>query len=299
MKPPQDTPAALPCPHCKATSPFDFAFYVRRYYRCPVCDLIFKHQVKDEANTLTYYEQRYFEDHSQDQTSGERTPVYRSILAVLGRYRPPGELLDVGCGCGHFLREARDRGWDVLGVDPSESSIAEARTLVGNAALQGTLDDVPPERRFDVATLINVLDHMIDAGSQLSRLRGHLKPDGLLYLRFPNGTFHAFLVHLFQRMGLGDRANRFLVFHEYALTNRTIQQCLAERGYGILEAGNAHLAGTRTNAGTWTAGDVLRHAFHLCVWATSRGIEKASRGRWIWGPSLQVVARKISDREPS
>jgi hypothetical protein len=56
----------------------------------PGCDLIFKRQVKDEAHTLSYYEQRYFEDHSQDQTSGERTPVYRSILAVLGRYRTPG-----------------------------------------------------------------------------------------------------------------------------------------------------------------------------------------------------------------
>jgi hypothetical protein len=150
-----------------------------------------------------------------------------------------------------------------------------------------------------VATLINVLDHMIDMDRQLTKLREHLKPDGILYLRFPNGAFHAFLVHLFQRLGLGDRANRFLVFHEYALTSRAIQRCLAASGFSILETGNAHLAGSRTNAGAWTTGEVVRHAFHRCVQAASRGIEKASGGRWIWGPSLQVVARKISDREPS
>ena len=39
-----------------------------------------------------------------------------------------GELLDIGCGAGHFLRAMEKTGWNVQGVDVSE----RARRLVRN-----------------------------------------------------------------------------------------------------------------------------------------------------------------------
>jgi 2-polyprenyl-3-methyl-5-hydroxy-6-metoxy-1,4-benzoquinol methylase len=47
----------------------------------------------------------------------------------------------LGCGCGFFLKETRERGWQVLGVDPSRKLIEYDKLLIGDDVICGTLDD--------------------------------------------------------------------------------------------------------------------------------------------------------------
>jgi len=142
----------LHCPYCRTLSGFSFPVHRRSYYRCPSCDLIFARQKEDINTVIAYYRNRYFDDQTGDQMSGQRTNIYRHILDVLEDYKNPGSLLDLGCGCGFFLKEASERGWQVFGVDPSRKSIDHAKSLIGNAVVCGTLDDVPTDRRFDAIT---------------------------------------------------------------------------------------------------------------------------------------------------
>ena len=44
-------------------------------------------------------------------------------LQRLGGIIGSGRLLEVGCGEGAFLQEARDAGWEVVGIEPSEPSV--------------------------------------------------------------------------------------------------------------------------------------------------------------------------------
>lgn len=111
---------------------------------------------------------------------------------------------------------------NVMGVDSSEKSIDIAKTLVGDAAICGTLDDLPQEKRFDAVTLINVPDHMVDGGRQLEPIRNLLNPGGPLYLRFPNSVFYTFILHVSAKLSVNRYMNDFMVIHEYAVTHRAI-----------------------------------------------------------------------------
>ena len=48
------------------------------------------------------------------------------ILSITG-IKPGGRILDIGCGAGRHSIELASRGYDVLGIDPSEVMIAAAR----------------------------------------------------------------------------------------------------------------------------------------------------------------------------
>ena len=51
----------------------------------------------------------------------------RRELRKIARYKKKGKLLDIGCGAGFFLKEAQKKGWDVFGVDLSQSMIEYAK----------------------------------------------------------------------------------------------------------------------------------------------------------------------------
>ena len=57
------------------------------------------------------------------------------------RERPPGQMLDVGCGTGLFLAVARRRGWQPYGVDDCGDATAHAREHFGLDVWDGQFTD--------------------------------------------------------------------------------------------------------------------------------------------------------------
>jgi SAM-dependent methyltransferase len=115
---------------------------------------------------------------------------YDSALAWFGSQDVRGmRLLDVGCGGGGFLKRARDRGFDVTGVDYNEERLAAVRKELGVDAFSGSLEEFAkarPDERFDVATIFEVVEHLDDPGRWLDVMRSLLKPGGLLFVGVPN-----------------------------------------------------------------------------------------------------------------
>jgi len=54
--------------------------------------------------------------------------VFQMQLDFVERYLPDrGQLFDIGCGTGTYLNQARERGWQVKGLDVVEKAIKIAR----------------------------------------------------------------------------------------------------------------------------------------------------------------------------
>ena len=101
--------------------------------------------------------------------------------------RPPGKLLDVGCGTGEFLAVARARGWTTVGVDPVADAVEICLTQRGLDVRTGRLQDVGlPERTFDVVSASHVLEHMPMATEFLALVARWARPGGLVLVEVPN-----------------------------------------------------------------------------------------------------------------
>ena len=76
--------------------------------------------------------------------------------------RPPGRGLDVGCGRGDLAAEFVDRGWTMVGVEPSPNACDAARAR-GVDARVGTLATVELEPgAYDMIVFQHSLEHTLD-----------------------------------------------------------------------------------------------------------------------------------------
>jgi SAM-dependent methyltransferase len=120
--------------------------------------------------------------------------------ALLAKFPDPGGrlLLDAGCGIGLVTAFCAELGFDVIGVDFSQTAVAEARARVPKGTfITGAFDQVagPP---VDVVICLDVLFHVLDDAvwaRGLAALANKLKPGGRLLIlehfpETPSGVQH-------------------------------------------------------------------------------------------------------------
>lgn len=97
-----------------------------------------------------------------------------------------GTVLDAGCGPGRWTRVAARHAGHVVGVDASAAQIEEARKQTSEPNVEyiaGDLLDILSERKFDVALVIHVLEHIEDPDSFLQQIAAAA---GTLVIEVPN-----------------------------------------------------------------------------------------------------------------
>jgi 2-polyprenyl-3-methyl-5-hydroxy-6-metoxy-1,4-benzoquinol methylase len=100
---------------------------------------------------------------------------------------PPNvRVLDVGCGFGESLGYHLNRGCDAHGVE-ADANILRVAKRYGLNGRHGLFDPrhYAPQS-FDVVTLNQVIEHVVDPAQVLAGIRQVLKPGGLLVLSTPN-----------------------------------------------------------------------------------------------------------------
>jgi 2-polyprenyl-3-methyl-5-hydroxy-6-metoxy-1,4-benzoquinol methylase len=152
------------------------------------------------------------------------------------------------------------------------------------------LDQIEPRERFDVITMINVLDHMDEPWGEIERASRHLKPAGLLFLRVPNGLFHASVFRFLQLMNRERTAKQLTIFHQHSFVPDFIRRLLSRAGFEEIRLRNAPLSDSVRFSDRWPA--VANGTARRITWLVARFLELASLGQWTAGPSLEVRARK-------
>lgn len=115
---------------------------------------------------------------------GRQRIVENLILRRIG-LAPGSAVLDVGCGTGSILAML-SRHFEACGTDTSPLAVE----LCGKRGLknvyQCTLETFPhPEQRFDLITLLDVIEHIDDDRSVVQQARGFLKPGGSILVTVP------------------------------------------------------------------------------------------------------------------
>lgn len=115
-----------------------------------------------------------------------RRRILSSLIARYGDLPPDARILEVGCGTGHNLEMLSGHGHvDAVELDDDARALAERR--LGRPVLNGRLPDIADEieQRYDLLTLLDVLEHIPDDRSALAGTFRLLKPGGKLLLTVP------------------------------------------------------------------------------------------------------------------
>ncbi|MDH6602265.1 2-polyprenyl-3-methyl-5-hydroxy-6-metoxy-1,4-benzoquinol methylase [Myroides gitamensis] len=163
-----------------------FSLYYNRAY-----DLLLTDPIPPKEILGNYYQSENYISH----TDGKRNlfeRLYQGVKKIALRKKVDllfkqnntvGSLLDIGCGTGDFLVEAKKRGWTTTGFEPNDKA-SELATKKG-ITIAKQLSDLP-DHSFDVITLWHVLEHIPNLEEQIIALRRLLKPEGKLILAVPN-----------------------------------------------------------------------------------------------------------------
>ena len=177
---------------------------------------------------------------SQSLLAAKPEGYYSNVRLELLPFIPEGvsTVLEVGCADGAFGAQLKNRGArEVWGIEIDESAARQAqgvldRVLIGDIA--ALVDDLP-DGRFDLAVFNDVLEHLVDPFTVLSKLRGKLTPRGVVISSIPNiryyPTFRDLLVHKkweYQEWGVLDST------HLRFFTVDSIRNMYVRLGYKVL-----------------------------------------------------------------
>lgn len=191
---PDDAPVEVPpCPVCggsQARPTFAIEDLSARVVTCINCGLGRLHPQPTAEEISAFYPREYYGD-----TGAKFEPLVEAMVRLVGarhvrflvRGLPPGgRILDVGCGRGVLLGAFADLGYEVHGVEISETAVAGADPRVQIRIADQLAEAEYPPDYFDQVVIWHVLEHVADPRGTIREAHRILKPGGKVVVAVPN-----------------------------------------------------------------------------------------------------------------
>ena len=158
--------------------------------RCASCELIYLNPRPDIAEFEKIYPSNY---HAFDFSEADFGIVYKirsrleakRLLSLCKKLPADARILDVGCGDAFHLKLLQEYGakdWTLEGVDFDERAVRMAQKT--NLKIHhGSIEDLNlPENSFDLALMIQTVEHLEKPFETLTAVKNILKPGGQLLI---------------------------------------------------------------------------------------------------------------------
>lgn len=204
----------------------------RMHYRfvvCLRCGLQFSNPILPLKEIVKFYQDSTFEYTPE---SGYLKKTYGKYLRKLlsGKKAKQLSLLDIGCGNGFFLEEARAMGvGHVYGIEPGKESVEKAdsrirKQITMNVFKKGQFKD----STFDIISCFHTLDHIVDINIFLDNVYKALKKGGKVY--FIVHDTNGLSVRLF-----GEKSPIFDIEHIYLFNSSTLKKIFEKHRFRVLQ----------------------------------------------------------------
>jgi len=208
---------------------------------CELCKFKHLYPIPTDKNINQFYQNQYYKTHKTQYINVDHQELsYLKIffderLDFFEKHSKGKRLLDVGCGAGFFLARARERGWDVFGVEPSKIAANYATENYNLKVFNQTFDFFykTNHQKFDVIHLKNVLEHVPDPQKILIYCYELLQSNGLIYVEVPNDY------NLIQRIGvfIAQEKNHWVCVPDHInyFNFVSVKRLLIKSGFKILQ----------------------------------------------------------------
>lgn len=174
------------------------------YYQCQNCAM-WNYDTSLGTDQSQYTEQYVSPKVADHKSNIDVRQSWDFLQSYLGE---PGRLMDIGCGNGCLPYLARQAGWEVRGIELSESAAKAIQKDLGievDVANFLEYEDSKGEL-YDIVVLRHVLEHLPDSILAMNKIRALLKPGGLALLEFPNTRSISYMLKRFlKKRGLRNK----------------------------------------------------------------------------------------------
>lgn len=181
------------CPNCgknENNTLFTKDFF--KYKKCEKCELVYVSPILKEKEIIKMYKNSSYSN-SWGKILSNKTEFkfnqtkFENIFQDLKKFKKiKGKLLDIGCAVGQFLDIFKKKGWQTFGIELNdfERKISQKK---GHKVFGEKIEaNFLPKNKFDVVSILEVLEHVYDPKKVLKSIHRVLKNDGLLIIVVPN-----------------------------------------------------------------------------------------------------------------
>jgi len=223
---------------------FDMGGY--RVRKCSECRFSWVEEVFDEqtlAGKDYYWASEFFiknERLLRDVSRNEALIIqkYAGRAGVAGR-----KWLDIGSGFAYLISEAKKMGYEVTGIEVNKQTADYVQKREQLNILNKLVSETDLEKEsFDIITMFDVLEHLIDPSDAVVKSAKYLKKGGLLAIEVPDddslirktaalihcvtfGAWSEFLRQSFHQHPGG---------HRNGFTRRSLERMLEKEGFEVL-----------------------------------------------------------------
>jgi SAM-dependent methyltransferase len=216
--------------HLKGSQPSSSSPYRKahpNYFRCCSCGLVFAHPIVP----VSYGNRDEYFRHKGDFALYGRLRNYEmrydAIIKHLANIKSPS-YLDIGTHTGIFLKLLKDKGLNAVGLELNEKAAQFGREQFDVEIISDPAYKLTNRGPFDVVSLFNVFEHLVDPISVLSQIRNLTSRNGLLVLELP-------YIFTPQAALFRGRWHHYYPEHFWFYDKKSISMLLAKHGFEVLE----------------------------------------------------------------
>ncbi len=231
----------------------------------------------------------YYKENKKIWNSNEKEyPISIYILKRIRKYVRNGDWLDIGCSEGHLLQVAKEKGFNVLGVELNE----EASRIANSNGIKVLTEDflrLSSEVKFNVVSMFRLFEHIGEPNSYLEKVGDVTVENGILAISVPNYKFGIFIRKFTKKFSfLSSLENSVNVFgppsHLFHYSPLTMKEILERHGFYVFKIYNTYPTLERKG--------IVRNILKLSCYLTSQLIYFVSFKRVILNYNFWIIARK-------
>ncbi|MBA2605615.1 MAG: class I SAM-dependent methyltransferase [Acidobacteriota bacterium] len=169
-------------------------FGEHKIMRCQDCHVHYLYpRLNESAMRRFYTNDNYFEGGDSGYSDTSYADQERALSATFKRLMrnlhkrklTGGSLLEVGCGYGYLLEEAKEYFSRRVGTDFSPEGVRLA-SAKADEVYEGGIEQIPATAKFDCVIATHVIEHVYQPLEFVKQLISHTKPSGTVILAAPD-----------------------------------------------------------------------------------------------------------------
>jgi len=233
---------------CRVCKNFDVTFLcstenehsysrVLNHYKCNDCGTVFVGNKVEPEELGVAYATLNNKDYYEEIEVENKKKMNTAIFNLEGAIEKQSEIIDIGTGNGLFVKLLNKKGYINISAHEIKGSDLSKIKKYAKQIYQDFDYSSIPSRNFDVATMLDVVEHVIDPQFLINSAYRILKEDGKIYFHTPVVTRTDILMHfllklpLIKKIAVIWQRGRTSIFHLENYTKQSINILLAQAGF--------------------------------------------------------------------